>query len=76
MNKVLDDMRNYAKNMMRKTSAPDSIIGFFKPVFLSDMVASSYGGCNKNENKQVKEATVLTESMLCRRKPCRNTSSC
>lgn len=52
MNKVLDDIGNYAKNMMRKTSAPDSIIGSFRTVFLSDMVASSYGGCNKNENKQ------------------------
>lgn len=58
-------MRNYAKNMMIKTSASDSIIGSFRIVFPSDMVASAYGGCNKNENKQVKEATVLTEPMLC-----------
>lgn len=65
MNKVLDDMRKYVKNTMRRTSAPGSAIGSVKTILSSDMDASAYGGCNKNENKQVKEATVLTEPMLC-----------
>lgn len=63
MNKVLDDMRKYVKNTMR-TSAPGSAIGSVKTILSSDIDASAYGGCNKNENKQVKEATVLTEPML------------
>lgn len=51
MNKVLDDMRKYVKNTVRRTSAPGSAIGPVKTVLSSDMVASAYGGCSKNENR-------------------------
>lgn len=44
---------------MRRASAPGSTIGSVKTILSSDMVASAYGGCNKNENKRVKEANAL-----------------